>query len=89
LFSAPFAHTKTVTVSEKIVIFANDNYLDGMVRTTHSLDIGTKKKANGKNRTIARFGCENIPGEVPISVIFQGTPMFSHIIQKVSARAFH
>ena len=28
-------------------------------------------------------------GEVRISVIFQDRPMLSHIIEKVSARAFH
>jgi len=28
-------------------------------------------------------------GVVRILVIFQGRPMFSHIIEKVSARAFH
>jgi len=28
-------------------------------------------------------------GEVRVLVIFQGRPMFSHIIPKVSARTFH
>jgi len=35
------------------------------------------------------FGCETKTGVVRILVIFQDRPMFSHIIQKVSARAFH
>ena len=34
------------------------------------------------------FGCETKTGVVRILLIFQGRPMFSHIIQKVSARAF-
>jgi len=34
------------------------------------------------------FGCETKTGLVRSLVIFQGTPMFSHIIKKVSARAF-
>jgi len=35
------------------------------------------------------FGFENKPGLVRILIMFQDRPMFSHIIQKVSARAFH
>jgi len=35
------------------------------------------------------FGCETKTGVSCILVIFQDRPMFSHIIQKVSARAFH
>ena len=35
------------------------------------------------------FGQENKTGVERILVIFQHRPMFSHIIQKVSARAFH
>ena len=34
------------------------------------------------------FGCETKTG-VRVLVIFQDRPMFSHIIQKVSAKAFH
>jgi len=35
------------------------------------------------------FGCETTTGVVRILVNFQDRPMFGHIIQKVSARAFH
>jgi len=35
------------------------------------------------------FGCENIMGVVRILVSFQDRSMFSHIIRKVLARAFH
>jgi len=35
------------------------------------------------------FGCENKTEVVRILVVFQDRPMFGHIIQKVSARAFH
>ena len=36
-----------------------------------------------------RFECETKMGAVRILVIFQDRSMFSHIIRKVSARAFH
>jgi len=35
------------------------------------------------------FGCETKTGVALILVIFEDRPMLSHIIQKVSARAFH
>jgi len=35
------------------------------------------------------FGCETKTGVDRILVISQDGPMFSHIIEKVSARAFH
>jgi len=35
------------------------------------------------------FGCETKTGVVRISVTFKDMPMFSDIIQKLSARAFH
>ena len=39
--------------------------------------------------TYACFGCEAKTGAERILVIFQDRLMFSHINQKVSARAFH
>jgi len=35
------------------------------------------------------FGCKTKTGVARILVIFQDRPMFSHIIEKVSVRAFH
>jgi len=35
------------------------------------------------------FGCETKTGVVRILVIFQGRPMFSHVIEKVLVRAFY
>ena len=50
---------------------------------------------HSKNKTPYRgimlylFGCETKTGVVCVLVIFQDRPMFSHIIKKVLARAFH
>jgi len=37
----------------------------------------------------ACFWCETKTGEVRTSVFFEDAPKFSHVTEKVSARAFH
>jgi len=57
----------------------------GTIGRTYSNVVGTDHLVV----VLTCFGCETKNGVVRILVIFQDRPMFSHIIQKVSARAFH
>jgi len=56
---------------------------------TNENTVKTKPRVWIGNAIYTCFGYETKTGVVRILVIFQDRPMFSHIIRKASARAFH